>query len=153
MMDRRLSLWTLITSLVIISIATAACGGPQPVATEVSTPRPTLTTAAPTATPLATQQPPPIAPPTTRQPPTTALLATPIAQPGIKLAGLFAPYPAKAVRIPGVHGGYTLPVNPGQVTNLTQFSFSAAQKELLLQNGFFVAPASPLRRDPDLRHH
>ena len=141
MMDRRLPMWTLITSLVIISIATAACGGPQPIATQVSRPRHTLTTAAPTATPPATQQPPPTAPLATQQPPTTVPLATPIARPETKLAGLFAPYPAKAVRIPSVYQGYTLPVNPDQVINLSQFSFSAAQKELLLQNGFFVAPA------------
>jgi len=130
MASRRLTPWTLITVLVTIGIVTTACQGPQPTTTATLTPWPTVTTAAATATSLATQQPLPTAPP-----------ATQVARSETKLAGLFAPYPARAVYIPTAHRGYTLPVNPGQVTNLTQFSFSAAQKELLLQNGFFVAPA------------
>jgi hypothetical protein len=56
-------------------------------------------------------------------------------------AGAFAAYQEPTVTLPEEFvGGYTLPLDLGQVTNLKDFSFTNTQLTALGQNGFFVAP-------------
>jgi len=53
----------------------------------------------------------------------------------------FAEYVQKGYSIPTAYqGGYTLPLNPGQVEIPEWFDFSDTQYQALLENGFFVAP-------------
>lgn len=56
-------------------------------------------------------------------------------------AEAFAAYQEPTVTLPDEFvGGYTLPLDLGQVNNLSEFSFTDTQLTALGQNGFFVAP-------------
>ena len=55
----------------------------------------------------------------------------------------FANYQEESVSIPAkFEGGYTLPLDLTQVSNLSDFSLSVAQKNALKSNGFVVTPPS-----------
>jgi hypothetical protein len=53
----------------------------------------------------------------------------------------FASYNPIPVSLPAAYQGYSLPVDLARVSNVGQFTFGDAQRALLAQNGFFVAPA------------
>ncbi|RLC61924.1 MAG: hypothetical protein DRI48_10170, partial [Chloroflexi bacterium] len=53
----------------------------------------------------------------------------------------FAAYPKILAKLPAAYEGYSLPVDVATLGNYDQFTFSAAQEDLLAQNGFVVAPA------------
>ena len=56
-------------------------------------------------------------------------------------AAPFAQYKTRPLSIPAQYsGGYSLPLQAGQVTGLEDFNFSTAQMEALLTNGFVVKP-------------
>ena len=57
--------------------------------------------------------------------------------------GVFAAYQQRAYSIPPVYqGGYSLPLEEGQVSNLDMLEFTPAQLQALLTNGFVVEPPS-----------
>ncbi len=53
---------------------------------------------------------------------------------------VFATYPKIPLKLPSSYEGYDLPVDPVAVGNLGTFLFSAAQGDLLMENGFVVVP-------------
>jgi len=89
-----------------------------------------------------TSTPPPPPPPTTVSPPTaappTAIPPTP--PPDVRGPG-FAAYPEIPVVLPSAYEGYILPVDLATLANTDRFTWSDAQRALLAQNGFVVAPA------------
>ena len=59
-------------------------------------------------------------------------------------SGAFSTYPSIQVNLPArFSGGYTLPVDLSQVEPIDGLELSPAQRELLAQNGFVVAPPVP----------
>lgn len=58
-------------------------------------------------------------------------------------APAFASYHKASIRLPASFTGYALPLDLSEVENMGAFEFSAAQKELLRQNGFVVAAPIP----------
>jgi hypothetical protein len=56
-------------------------------------------------------------------------------------ASAFAAYQQQSVTLPDeFSGGYTLPLDLGQISNLADFTLTETQKSALSQNGFFVIP-------------
>jgi len=67
----------------------------------------------------------------------------PTPPPGV-YSGAFSTYPSIQVNLPArFSGGYTLPVDLSQVEPIDGLELSPAQRELLAQNGFVVAPPVP----------
>jgi len=67
----------------------------------------------------------------------------PTPPPGV-YSGAFSTYPSIQVNLPArFSGGYTLPVDLSQVEPIDGLELSPAQRELLTQNGFVVAPPVP----------
>jgi len=98
---------------------------------------------APTPTP--TSPPPTTAPPTSEGPPEEptaepTLGLTPTPPPDVRGPG-FAAYPKVKVDLPPAYKGDPLVVDLAKLGNVDRFSFSDAQRALLAQNGFVVAPA------------
>lgn len=74
---------------------------------------------------------------------TTAMTSTsaPVVIPTDVYAEAFAAYQEPAVTLPDEFvGGYSLPLDLGQVNNISEFPFTDTQLAALEQNGFFVAP-------------
>lgn len=115
----------------LLALLLSCAPPPSPTAGPIPTPVP------PTATPVPpTPVPSPV--PTSTPAPTAGALPTP---PPIERGPGFASYRAVPVSLPATYQGYALPVDLGTLGNYDRFDFSASQRALLSQNGFFVAPA------------
>ncbi|MEI7988123.1 MAG: DUF3160 domain-containing protein [Chloroflexota bacterium] len=65
---------------------------------------------------------------------------TPLATGKVYLAA-FADYPSQSSQLPAsFSGGYSLPVNLQTVQDISKFTFSKQQQDLLTKNGFYVEP-------------
>lgn len=79
-------------------------------------------------------------PPAATLPPTSPTSVPPTLPPDVRPPG-FAAYPDIPVMLPSAYEGYGLPVDRAALGNYDRFAFSEARAELLVQNGFVVAPA------------
>jgi hypothetical protein len=114
--------------IVILVVAMLACS----VSTSpTSTPVPPAATGSPSTAIPATDSPPTAAP--------TAVVPPP-PPPDVRGPG-FAAYAEIPVVLPAAYEGYALPVDVSALGNADGFTWSDAQRTLLAQNGFVVAPA------------
>jgi len=121
----KITLRKLVWVLLVIILVQSACGFPRLVTTPTNAPTPQIV---PT-------QPPATAQPTGSQPTTSPAGIYPPS---------FAAYREAPVNLPAAFsGGYSLPVDLGQVQMPSRLDLSQAQRSLLTQNGFFVAPPVP----------
>ena len=113
--------------LAMLIIAALACNAPTPTAapTGAITEAPS-TPGAEAVEPSPTVELPPTLPPETLK--------------NVRGPG-FAVYPEIKVTLPASYAGINLPLDPLALSNANQFAFSPAQRDLLAQNGFVVAPA------------
>jgi hypothetical protein len=114
--------------IVTLVVAMLACNVSTP---PTSTPVPSPTTVSPSTAILTTASPPTAAP-------TAAVPPTPPAD--VRGPG-FAAYAEIPVVLPAAYEGYALPVDVAALGNADRFTWSDAQRALLAQNGFVVAPA------------
>jgi hypothetical protein len=137
----------ILTAAFILSVFITACGSPVPEATEpppadtpTEAPRPSPTVQ-PTPRSSATPEPSPTPEPTataTEEPEAgLGFLASPIS---VSSEG-FATYKPKGVGSLPAYVGYTLPVDLSNVSAHGSFELSETQRQLLISNGFVVAPA------------
>jgi hypothetical protein len=136
----------LLAFTVLLSAFLSGCASPSPQATEPPVPSATVApkpspTLQPTAppTPESTDTPEPTVEPTPTEEPVArfGLLASPLP---VTMAG-FASYEPLPVGVPAAHGGYALPVDLNKVLVDQRFVFTEAQRQLLSNNGFVVAPS------------
>lgn len=68
-------------------------------------------------------------------------VVTPVISSEDLYGGKFADFPSRNVSLPEKYsGGYSLPLQAGQVAGINDFEFTAGQRQVLLENGFFVKP-------------
>ncbi|MGB9722982.1 MAG: DUF3160 domain-containing protein [Chloroflexia bacterium] len=127
----------LVASLLALLLSCAP--PPSPTAGPIPTP------VSPTASPVPPPTPAPSPRPASTPAPSLGALPTP---PPIQRAPGFATYRPIPVALPAAYPGYALPVDVEALGNYDRFTFSEAQRALLAQNGFVVAPATWLEFYP-----
>jgi hypothetical protein len=152
-------LWTIVLGTLTLACTLPAISRPSPAvpspvpwtpSAAVATEAPTHTpTAAPTTAPAATSTPQPTSTPTQAPTATQPSVSGPSPTPpaGVRGPG-FAKYAKVSVSLPAAYQGYSLPVDLSAVSELDQLTLSGAQRTLLGQNGFTVAPGEWLEFYP-----
>jgi hypothetical protein len=142
---RSLLIRSLLALVLVPSLLLSACASPEPTeppptatATAESLPSPTVQpTPRPSATPEPSPTPEPTPSPTKEPGPGLGFLASPIS---VSSEGFATYQPLEVGSLPA-YVGYSLPVDLSSVSVHGSFDFSEAQRQLLTNNGFVVAPA------------